>query len=52
VPPPDLLLRDLHGGLDQLAPQPRRGGGQAWLGEQGVGARHLPARIGGHRRRG
>jgi hypothetical protein len=42
---PDALLHPLDGALDQAAPQPLARRGQLRVGEQKVGARHLPAGI-------
>ena len=42
---PDPLLHPLDGALHQAATQPLAGRGQLRVGEQGVGARHLPTGI-------
>jgi hypothetical protein len=42
---PDALLHPLDGVLHQAAAEALAGRGQLRIGEQGVGARHLPAGI-------
>ena len=46
---PDPLLHLLDGVLDQAAAQPLAGLGQPRVGEQRVGARHVPPGVGAHR---
>ena len=46
---PDPLLHPVDRVLDQPTPQPIAGGRELRVGEQRVGARHQPARVGTHR---
>src|SRR5699024_401280 len=50
VPVTGTLLRGDDRGSDTGAPEPRRGSGEGWLCEQGVGAGDRPARVLAHRR--